>query len=83
MGVSGMAGIQMAGTRDDSRTATGGQASVGSVIRDGAGDRRNPRPPASYGHARADSRNPAGRALLDSQPATDRPGSVLYQDTMA
>ena len=28
-------------------------------------------------------RNPARRALLDSQPATDRPGTVLYQDTMA
>ena len=82
VGLSGMAGSQSAGMRDDSRTATGRRASVGSAIRDGAGDRRTPRFPASYGHALADGRNPVRRALLDSQPATDRPGTVLYQDTM-
>lgn len=75
-----MAGNPTAGMRDDSAAAAGGPASVGAAIRDGAGDRRNPRPPVSYGHARADGRNPAGQALLDSQPATDRPGTVLYQD---
>ena len=36
-----------------------------------------------YGHAPADGRNPARRALLDSQPVTDRPRTGLYQDTMA
>ena len=83
VGVSGLTGNQIAGMRDDTRTGTGGQASVGSAVRDGAGDRRTPRPPLSYGHAPADGRNPARRALLDSQPATDRPRTGLYQDTMA
>ena len=52
VGVSGMAGNQMAKMRGDSRTAAGGQASVGSAIRDGAGDRRTPaalqRPTATH-----------------------------------